>query len=114
MVTFFDWGEYAIWHLQPRVRVSMDGRRETVYSEQRIALNKAIVNGTAEGLRTLAAWRPEYVWLPATSVAARNWLAGNGYRLDTETGRSFVAVRDDVPRLVPAGASAGTRPCFPE
>jgi hypothetical protein len=114
MVTFFDWGEYAIWHLQPRVRVSMDGRRETVYSEQRIAENKAIVNGTAEGLNTLAAWRPEYVWLPATSVAAKNWLAGNGYRLDTETGRSFVAVRDDVPRLVPAGAFAGNRPCFPE
>jgi hypothetical protein len=31
VVTFFDWGEYAIWHLAPRVRVSMDGRRETVY-----------------------------------------------------------------------------------
>lgn len=28
----FDWGEYVIWHLGPRVQVSMDGRRETVYS----------------------------------------------------------------------------------
>jgi hypothetical protein len=30
----FDWGEFAIWHLSPRVKVSMDGRRETVYSDQ--------------------------------------------------------------------------------
>jgi hypothetical protein len=31
----FDWGEYLIWHLGPAVRVSLDGRRETVYSEPR-------------------------------------------------------------------------------
>jgi hypothetical protein len=28
----FDWGEYAIWHLGPRIKVGMDGRRETVYA----------------------------------------------------------------------------------
>jgi hypothetical protein len=32
VATFFDWGEYIIWHL-PGVRVSIDGRRETVYSQ---------------------------------------------------------------------------------
>jgi hypothetical protein len=30
---FFDYGEYAIWHLNDRVKVSMDGRRETVYPD---------------------------------------------------------------------------------
>lgn len=29
----FGWGEYAIWHLAPRIKVGMDGRRETVYPE---------------------------------------------------------------------------------
>ena len=29
--TSFDWGEYAIWHFGPVLRVSIDGRRETVY-----------------------------------------------------------------------------------
>jgi len=33
MVVPFDWGEYVIWHLGPRVKVSIDGRRETVYSD---------------------------------------------------------------------------------
>jgi len=32
IATFFDWGEYMIWHLSPAIRVSIDGRRETVYS----------------------------------------------------------------------------------
>jgi len=33
LVTFFDWGQYALWHLAPEIKVSMDGRRETVYSD---------------------------------------------------------------------------------
>ena len=44
-VTFFDWGQYAIWHLGPRVKVSIDGRRETVYSDLRLAEAAAIVAG---------------------------------------------------------------------
>ena len=27
----FNWGQYVIWHLGPRIKVSMDGRRETIY-----------------------------------------------------------------------------------
>lgn len=33
MAIFFDWGEYALWHLSPQIKVSLDGRRETVYSD---------------------------------------------------------------------------------
>jgi hypothetical protein len=29
----FDWGEYAIWHLYPRCRVSIDGRYTTAYPQ---------------------------------------------------------------------------------
>jgi hypothetical protein len=29
----FNWGEYVIWHLGPGAQVSVDGRRETVYSD---------------------------------------------------------------------------------
>jgi hypothetical protein len=34
MAVPFDWGEYVIWHLGPGVKVSIDGRRETVYSDE--------------------------------------------------------------------------------
>jgi hypothetical protein len=33
LAVHFDWGEYVLWQLGPRVRVSVDGRRETIYSE---------------------------------------------------------------------------------
>jgi len=33
VATYFDWGEYVLWHLSPNVRISMDGRRETVYPD---------------------------------------------------------------------------------
>jgi hypothetical protein len=32
LVTEYNWGEYIIWHLGPQIKVSMDGRRETIYS----------------------------------------------------------------------------------
>ena len=32
LAVHFDWGLYAIWHLQPTIKVSVDGRRETAYS----------------------------------------------------------------------------------
>lgn len=34
LVTPFNWGEYVLWHLGPDIKVSMDGRRETVYAEE--------------------------------------------------------------------------------
>lgn len=32
LATYFNWGEYIIWHLGARIKVSIDGRRETIYS----------------------------------------------------------------------------------
>ncbi len=34
MAVPFDWGEYVLWHLGPAVKVSIDGRRETLYSNE--------------------------------------------------------------------------------
>jgi hypothetical protein len=115
LVVFFDWGEYAIWHWGPRLRVSMDGRRETIYSDTRLAEHQAILSGTATGLATLEAWRPEYVWLPATSRATKRWLAAHGYRIELDDSHSFVAVRADLPRLETTRTprSPDVRACFP-
>jgi hypothetical protein len=115
LVTSFNWGEFALWHLGPRLRVSMDGRRETIYSDARIAENDAILDGTPLGLETLARWNAEYVWLPATSVTTKHWLVRRGYRLALDGQRSFVAVREDLPMLEhPAGSGRpASKPCFP-
>ncbi len=33
LATEFSWGEYVLWHLGPAIKVSIDGRRETIYSQ---------------------------------------------------------------------------------
>jgi hypothetical protein len=37
VLMWFDWGQYSIWHFGPGLKVSMDGRRETVYGEELIS-----------------------------------------------------------------------------
>jgi hypothetical protein len=65
MLTFFDWGEYAIWHLGPDVKVSMDGRRETVYSEDVIDKHFALYQNKPGALDFVEQLQPDYIWLPA-------------------------------------------------
>ncbi len=45
LAVHFNWGEYAIWHLGPAVKVSLDGRRETVYSEELYQMNLRFMIG---------------------------------------------------------------------
>jgi hypothetical protein len=111
LVTHFDWGEYALWHFGPSLKVSIDGRRETVYSPDVLHEQLAISAGTAEGFKALARIQPEYVWLPNSAPGVAKWLTDNGYRQEIQTKRSFVAVRGDLPPLTAyAGSSSG---CFP-
>lgn len=50
----FDWGEHVLWHAGPRVKVSMDGRRETVYSDAAYHDNSLFIDGVGEWDRLLA------------------------------------------------------------
>ena len=112
LVTWFDWGEYAIWHLSPGLKVSIDGRRETVYSARTLEEQRAIGRGEPAGLAALERLSPEYVWLPhPRSGRTAAWLRENRYRIDVQTERSFVAVRDDLP-VITLPSFEPTR-CFP-
>ncbi|GAH50681.1 unnamed protein product, partial [marine sediment metagenome] len=44
----FNWGEYVIWHLGPGIKVSVDGRRETVYPKDVYDANLSFVSGGNE------------------------------------------------------------------
>lgn len=64
VVTFFDWGEYAIWNMPSAIKVSMDGRRETVYSDRTIDRHLQLYLGEERGLAYLEELRPHFVTLP--------------------------------------------------
>jgi hypothetical protein len=44
----FDWGEYAIYHLGPSVKVSVDGRRETAYPRAAYIENQNFMRGLGD------------------------------------------------------------------
>jgi hypothetical protein len=64
MVTFFRWGEYGIWNLPAGVKVSMDGRRETVYTDRVVSGHLELYDGTAAGLAYLRSLDADFVWFP--------------------------------------------------
>ncbi len=98
LVVPFDWGEYALWTWGPRLKVSIDGRRETIYSAAVIEEQQLVERGRPDVLELFVGrTHPEYAWLrgPADGAAAR-WFASNGYVLDVDTGKSVVARRQDL------------------
>src|SRR5262249_52226385 len=110
IVTWFGGGEYALWHLYPDLKVSIDGRRETVYSDRVVHEHDQIYQDGPAGFAVIAAWNPEYVWLPASRSRTKAWLKVHGYRIDFESERSYVAVRSDRPPVRPAPIGPA---CFP-
>jgi hypothetical protein len=112
LVTTFGWGQYAIWHFGPALRVSFDGRLETVYSDETDLRQVSVERGEPEGLAFLAKVRPDYVWLGPASVRTRRWLEEQpDYRIDLETPESFLGVRADLPKV--AAAPSVPPACFP-
>jgi hypothetical protein len=64
MFTWFNYGQYAIWHFWPAIRVSMDGRRETVFTEELRAAHRRIYDNAPEAVDDISRMNPDYVWLP--------------------------------------------------
>jgi len=97
MLTFFDWGEYAIWHLAPDVKVSMDGRRETVYSDRPIEGHLAVYQGRPGALDYIRRVNPDYVWLPKSLPVVSELQSTGDWTTTFEGPTSAVLVRRSSP-----------------
>lgn len=117
MITFFNWGEYGIWHLAPSVKVSIDGRRETVYSDAVVAGHFHFYEGTKDGISYIESVQADYAWLPAAMPGA-SALRQNGWEAIFEGGQSVILAGRHVPRrggsiVVPSSTPDQTTRCFP-
>jgi len=65
LLSWFDWGQYAIWHFAPQLKVSMDGRRETVYSDAFVGRHMRLYYEPETSMAMLDELRPDFAWLPA-------------------------------------------------
>jgi hypothetical protein len=113
LVVWFDWGEYAIWHFAPDLLVSIDGRRETVYSDQVMQkhLNFYYVPASTAGF--LAETIPDHIWLPVNLPVVPNLLADGWMPLYRGPRSIWLsrAAADAVPAAL-QGDKVGRR-CFP-
>ena len=79
LAVWFDWGEYAIWHFAPDLTVSIDGRRETVYSNDVMQKHLRFYYVASARDEFLAEARPDHIWLPpnlpvVASLEAAGWV----------------------------------------
>jgi hypothetical protein len=111
VLTFFDWGEYAIWHLWPDIQVSIDGRRETVYSASQIDRHLRIYSDRATDaeIRDLDA---DYVWLPRNLQVVNRFSRLNWHVIYTG-GVSVILARSPGQQFQQAPAAPEQRRCFP-
>jgi hypothetical protein len=114
MMTWFDWGEYVIWHFGPAVKVSMDGRRETVYSEAAIAAHQRFYRGGAPAISYAQELSPNFIWLPASlPVAQQLQAAGWNPIFDGTTSKVWAqALISSAPRGSELSRQSTPR-CFP-
>jgi hypothetical protein len=115
MVTFFDWGQYAIWHKPSDLRVSMDGRRETVYTDRTVDLHLDMYLALQDGLPYLDSLHADYVWVPRELPLAETLAHSAAWRPVYRSGRSIIFARPGlapVDGAIQEGSDANCR-CFP-
>jgi len=70
MTVAFDWGEYVLWYLGPGIKVSIDGRRETVYSDESYRQSLDFARGTGDWDALLKTAPTDLVLAPIGSPTA--------------------------------------------
>jgi hypothetical protein len=113
LVVWFDWGEYAIWHFTPDLLVSIDGRRETVYTDQVMQKHLSFYYVPSSRDAFLAETLPDHIWLPVDLPVVPGLLA-DGWMPLYRGPRSIWLSRDafaPVPAVL-QGSETGRR-CFP-
>jgi hypothetical protein len=104
VLVWFDWGEYAIWHLSPAMRVSIDGRRETVYSAGLQDRHLRFYFDAPGGAALPGELGADYVWIPRTLPAARQLALAHGWHRLYEGDQSVIFGRTGVANPAVPGA----------
>ncbi|QEH32834.1 hypothetical protein OJF2_13180 [Aquisphaera giovannonii] len=121
MAVPFDWGEYVLWQLGPKVKVSMDGRRETLYSDEAYRQSRDFERGTGAWDALLRTGPPTDIVLTPLGSPTMNLLARtDGWTALYRDRCCVVFVRKGYPGLdrltktpVPGLPDDGDGLCFP-
>jgi len=95
----FNWGEYAIWYLSPNIKVSMDGRRETVYSEEKYQVYNSFINGVNDWDSLLDDFDTNFVLIASRGPAYNLLKLKNGWELLYEDSTSVLFVSQNYSHI---------------
>src|SRR5262249_2044730 len=110
LLTWFDWGQYSIWHFAPKLKVSLDGRRETVYSDRFVSQHLRLYFNPETALDVLAKLDPDYAWLPVNLQLTQTLDRLGWHRLYTGPVSVVFSRR---PVSAPAAPVVSPIACFP-
>lgn len=110
LISWFNWGEYAIWHFAPGLQVSLDGRRETVYSAGFIKDHLNLYFEPTVESSFLRRLNADYAWLPLDLPLIATLERQGWKRL--YSGPVSVVLGRETTTAVPV-ASPQTPACFP-
>lgn len=119
LATPFNWGEYVIWRLGPRVQVGMDGRRETVYPDSVYEDFKRYRVGAGDWSRWLDAYGADMALVVAGSppdnllALAPGWREAHRDDLAAVYGREAWPGTDEIATASTAGPGPPDHRCFP-
>jgi hypothetical protein len=112
LLVWFDWGQYVIWQFGPELKVSIDGRRETLYSREVVDAHMRFYFDTSGGPQYAENLRPDYIWLPA-SLPVVAQLRRAGWRSMCQGPTSVLLTRHDLTAPCEVGSYSSLRH-FPE
>jgi hypothetical protein len=113
MLTWFSWGEYAIWHWgREGILVSMDGRRETVYSNAAVADHLKFYFQPDARHAIIDRLQPDYIWLPA-HLKVIEGLQKDGWHSIYSGDRSVLLAKTPTPSQVLKDVPETPTRCFP-
>jgi hypothetical protein len=112
LLNWFDWGEYIIWQFGPDLKVSIDGRRETLYSDAQLAAHYRFYRDApdAGGFPQIIA--ADYIWIPRSFPVA-DTLRRQGWETAFEGPVSILFSRQPGRRFADAGPRLSPSRCFP-
>lgn len=81
LITNFTWGEFIIYHLYPEIKVSLDGRYETVYPANVVADNMLFISAKPGWEKLLNKYGPDLVLVSKYDPVSSNMLILPGWKL---------------------------------
>lgn len=107
MLCFFNWGEYLLWKFSPALKVGMDGRYETVYTEAYEREYTDFLAGRGDWKKAISAYPVDFVFLPVRVPAAGLLRQDPDWPVLYQDDHSILFRRKDQasPRETPAGSA---------